>query len=89
MSPSPTVSGGLLKLLSAESVRQVTDVPCASVKPGSVKSDESRQVPLKSPPKAAAAGPGIPSTTVDSLATAWLYTFISPSPVSFVTWLEP
>lgn len=81
---SPTVSGALLKLMSTKSLRQVTDFPCASVKPGNVKSDQTRQVPLKSPPKAASAGPGEPSTMVDSPATAWLYSFINPSSVSFV-----
>ena len=84
VSLSPTVSRGLLKLMSTELLRQVTDVPCASVKPGSVKSDKMRQVPLKSPPKAASAGPGEPSTMVDSPATAWLYSFINLSSVSFV-----
>ena len=84
VSLSFTISQSLLKLMSTELLRQVTDVPCASVKPGSVKSDKTRQVPLKSPPKAASAGPGEPSTMVDSLATAWLYSFINLSSVSFV-----
>ena len=42
--------------MSTESVRRGDQRPTCQCEPGSVKSDETRQVPLKSPPKAASAG---------------------------------